>query len=103
MTSHDNIMHDDIIIVNTPWLPIHFRLQTCLIPLNTIDFLGHLENFDKDIAIIMAELGIASTTHLQQKNATRNRAPYQHYYTPERRERVAKLYQEDIETFAYEF
>jgi len=81
----------------------HFRLQTCLIPLEAVDFLGRFETFDSDFKKVLAQLDIKSAIKLHRKNATKNRHPYQHYYTPELRDRVAKLYQQDIEALGYEF
>ncbi len=82
---------------------IHFRLQTELLPLNKIDFLGRFENFDADLKEVLTRLKLKADIELEQKNSTKNRQSYQDYYTPALRERVARLYQPDIEVLEYEF
>ena len=86
----------------TQW-DIHFRLQTRLIPLSTIDFLGRFETFEYDLIKVLTRLGLKADIELERKNASKNRRPYQDYYTPDVRERVTCLYQEDIETLGYKF
>jgi hypothetical protein len=81
----------------------HFRLQTQLIPLDLIDFIGRFENFDIDLKNVLAQLGLNAEIQLEQKNASETRVSYQEYFTPELRKRVEKLYEDDIKTFEYEF
>ena len=79
----------------------HLRLQSSLIDLNHIDFLGRFENFQTDLREVMGLLDIEAT--IKKKNASGRKADYHEYYTERTREKVAELYKKDIRIFNYEF
>ncbi len=65
-----------------------------------VDFVGRFEALGRDFQHVCAKLGI--TADLPHLNAT-ERTKYQDYYTPETRDAIGELFQEDIEAFGYEF
>jgi hypothetical protein len=79
----------------------HLRLQSRLIDLNHIDFLGRLETFDENLKEVMSILGIEAL--IKKKNATNRNPDYRKYYTGQARDKVAKLYEKDIKLFGYKF
>jgi len=82
---------------------IHFRLQTCLVPAERLDFLGRYETFEADLGHIVTQLALERPTAFAEKNASKSRTHYRDYYTPELKDRVATLYRDDIEAFSYDF
>lgn len=81
----------------------HFWPQVRNVPTERLDFLGHHESFEADLDRVVAQLGFERTEAFEKKNSTHGRRHYREYYTPALRDRVAKLYREDIEKFSYEF
>jgi hypothetical protein len=82
---------------------IHFRLQTRLVPIDDIDFLGRFERFETDLNTVLGHLGIPSDAPLERINWSVSKRPYQDYYTDDLRNRIAALYQPDIKAFGYNF
>jgi len=80
----------------------HFRLQSRLIDLNHIDYIGRFENFENDLKTVLTKLDIKDMT-IDKKNATVDRKPYQEYYNEELKQRVARIYARDINLFSYKF
>jgi hypothetical protein len=67
-----------------------------------VDFIGRVENIEKDMAFIQEKLNIHK--ELLFINRTQNKKPdYRSYYSPSTRDIVAEVYQEDIQTFGYQF
>ncbi len=79
----------------------HLRLQSRLVDLNHIDYLGRFETYAEDLRAVMKILGIEAS--IKRKNATKRKADYREYYTDRTREKVAKLYERDIKIFGYKF
>lgn len=80
---------------------IHIRLQTKLVPLDELDFLGHLETFNEDMMDLFSILGLEPPA-IPHANSTSHKH-YSSYYTPETRDIVARIYKDDIEAFGYVF
>lgn len=80
----------------------HLKSQSKLIDLNMIDFIGRLENFQQDTQIVFNQLGL-KVEKLEQKNATSNQKGYQEYYSSSLRDKVAKIYESDVQIFGYHF
>ena len=79
----------------------HIRLQTELIDLNNVDYLGHIENFAADFSHVCARIGIPDTG-VVSKNVSEHK-PWQEYYTEPLRDKVASLYRKDIQVLGYRF
>ncbi|MCP4142729.1 MAG: sulfotransferase family protein [Chloroflexi bacterium] len=79
----------------------HIRLQSKLIDLNHIDFLGRFEAFEEDIKEVMRILDIEAS--IKKKNASKRKADYRDYYTDRIKDKVAELYKQDIQIFNYKF
>jgi hypothetical protein len=79
----------------------HLRLQSRLIDINHIDFLGRFETFEDDLEKVMKILDIQAV--IKKINATDRKADYRDYYTERTINMVAELYKKDIQIFNYEF
>lgn len=79
----------------------HIRLQTALIPLDKVDFVGRLENFNEDLLYVMSMLGLNHVA-IPHKNKTHH-THYSTYYTKKTRRIIAEKYRKDIEAFGYQF
>lgn len=75
----------------------HFRLQTELVDLRHISYLGRLESFHPDCNRVFADIGIAGVT-LEKRNAT-GVAP--DVYSPRLLRMVEDLYAEDLRALGY--
>lgn len=65
-----------------------------------VDFVGKFENINSDFEIIKDKLGL--DVFLPHLNST-NRSKYQTYFTEDSKQRVAELWQQDIDNFNYCF
>lgn len=82
----------------------HLRLQSKLIDLNNIDYLGRFETFNDDIANVFRKLEInLDQNNISMMNASKNAKPYQKYYNDDIAQKVYKIYQKDIQIFNYKF
>lgn len=88
--------------VNVESFDRHIRPQTSLIDINALDFLGRMENFDKDACNVFSSLGMPEHKIIPA-NVTSNSKNYQKYYSDELAEIVQKIYQKDIQVFGYKF
>lgn len=66
-----------------------------------MDFIGKLENVDKDWQTVCQRIGIDEQL-LPRKNVTQH-VPYQDYYDADSAELVGRYWARDIEMFGYEF
>ena len=66
-----------------------------------VDFVGRTERLDVDFAEACRRAGIAAAP-LPRVNATEH-SRYQEYYDASSRERVGRIYAQDVETFGYAF
>lgn len=80
----------------------HLRLQTALIDLNSIDYLGRMETFGDDVNYIFRKLGLHEK-EIVPKNVTSNSKPYQNHYSQDLAAKVAQIYRKDIRMFGYRF
>lgn len=78
----------------------HFRLQSTLIPDN-VDFIGKFESLSADFQTIVDNLNLPVEKMGHRNKSTRK--DYKDYYDKELRQKVAILYQKDIERFNYTF
>lgn len=92
----DFINHLDVARTNS-----HLKLQTKLIPVDQLDFIGKMDNFAHDLNYVCDVIGI-NCGEIPHKHKTEH-AHYSFYYTPRTKEIIAKKYQEDIETFGFTF
>ena len=79
----------------------HLRLQSRLIDLDHIDYLGRFETFDDDYPFICRKLGI-STDGLEHRNKS-SREDFRNYYDHKLRDKVYQIYQRDIQIFGYQY
>ena len=86
---------------NLEYEDVHFRLQTVLVPIEEMDFIGRFENLENDLNLLMEmlELENREILHLNKTEHTH----YSHYYTDETRDIIARIYKTDIEAFNYKF
>lgn len=79
----------------------HVRLQSRLMPVEEMDFIGRFENLAADVSHIFGRIGLegASLPHLN-KTA---KSDFRTFYDEASVQRVRELYQEDIERFGYTY
>jgi hypothetical protein len=79
----------------------HLRLQTSLIDLNNIDFLGRFETFSSDYSKICEHLELPIDDMVNVNPGKRDN--YQDYYNKALIEKVYSLYRKDIQLLGYSF
>ena len=69
------------------------------------NFVGKFETLQADFSQAMREFGIAHDPHLPVTNQSKvkEHSDYRDYYTPAMRDKVARVFEEDIDTFKYTF
>lgn len=80
----------------------HICLQSALIDLSEIDYLGRMEAFEKDLIEIFGILDVP-LEDVKKKNKSSYENPFRELYTQELIERVAAIYRKDIQIFGYHF
>ena len=80
----------------------HLRLQSKLIDLNWIDFVGRFETFAEDYKTICRKLDIP-LDKLPHKNKSSKTKHYKEFYTEALRNKVYQIYLKDIQIFGYKF
>jgi len=81
---------------------VHLKLQSELIDLNNIDFIGRFENFNDDLNEVLNKLEI-EIDEIEKKNVSNFGKDYKDYYDEELIEIVARIYSKDIMLFSYTF
>lgn len=67
-----------------------------------VDFIGRVEDFHTDFAVVRERLGLPATQEIPSRNKSQH-GHYSDYYTDETRQRVAEVYARDITEFGYSF
>jgi hypothetical protein len=80
---------------------LHLRLQSKLIDLNNVDYIGRFENFSSDLSEVIQTLGLGKI-EIEKKNTSSTKRDYRDYYDKNLRQKVAKLYSKDIRIFSYD-
>jgi len=80
----------------------HLKLQSSLIDLNEIDYIGRFETFAEDYTAICQKLDIPLDNFIH-KNKSLKTKHYTEFYTDELREKVHQIYLKDIQIFGYKF
>ncbi|MEM6580399.1 MAG: sulfotransferase family 2 domain-containing protein [Pseudomonadota bacterium] len=80
----------------------HIRSQSALIDLNTLDYLGRMETFDRDARYIFDKLKLKKAD-IVPRNVTSERKAYRDYYDDRLVEEVAQIYRKDIQILGYTF
>lgn len=78
----------------------HIALQTTLMPVEELSFLGRFENFTSDLSNVLDRLQVVAP--IPHKNPTRHKK-YTKYYTAHTKKLIAELYRQDIDAFGYQF
>lgn len=79
----------------------HIREQSSIIDLSRVDFIGRIENMEKDLKTVMTKLNIPFED-MKHVGATPPR-PLSEMYNDMLAEKVYKIYERDITIFGYEF
>lgn len=82
-------------------IDVHIMLQSKLIPLESVDFIGRFERFDEDLRLVLQVLGLDDVA-IPHKNASAH-PHYSRYYSEKTKKIIAKKYKADIEAFGYVF
>ncbi len=86
--------------IAVPGTDQHLTLQSRMIDLNRVDFLGRLETFDRDFAEVCERVGMpAVPTAPKNQTAPGGR---DRQASDELRELVATMYRRDYQVFGYE-
>lgn len=67
-----------------------------------LDYIGKIENFDRDIRKIFNNIKIKNYNEIEPKNTTKHMI-YKKYYTPYLRSLVEKKFKKDLDMFEYKF
>ena len=88
-------------IKTNQFLVSHFMsYHDYLSPWSSMDFIGKLENFQRDMSFICNRMGINYVpTHLNMTS----RDKYSKYYNKDSKEKIKQLYKDDIEMFDYQY
>lgn len=82
----------------------HIRLQAALIDLNEVDFVGRLESLNDDLALVLRAVGLPDSNIGARNVSTRaDSSVYRRFYDDDLADRVATLYQRDVQLFGYRF
>lgn len=78
----------------------HLALQTRLIDLTQVDYLGRLESFDTDFAAVCERIGVPAT-RVEVRNRTEPRDGAVEHVSDELRSLVGEIYRHDFQVFGY--
>lgn len=95
---------DSFVLEGTEHLSRFRRQQSSLLhsAKHSVDFVGRVESMAADVAEVRKRLGLTQLEALPRRNVSK-RTHYRDYYTPETRDRVADLFQDDIRRYGYDF
>jgi hypothetical protein len=79
----------------------HIRLQSKLVDMNNVDFIGRFEKFEEDLGKVAQMIGIEYKK--TRKNMSKQKSSYVDYYDDRLQNIVADIYRKDIHIFQYEF
>ncbi|MGB5819499.1 MAG: sulfotransferase family protein [Saonia sp.] len=82
---------------------IHFRSQSKLIDLNSVNYIGRFENFEKDLSHVFKTMNIDFQQITKKNVSSKNKLNYRDYYNDSLRAKVAKIYEKDLNIFSYDF
>lgn len=70
-----------------------------------VDFIGRFENLEEDMSFVLKETGLEEENllNLKKLNQSTRMEDYTRYYTPFLKEKVEKIFEEEIEYFKYRF
>ena len=68
----------------------------------TVDFIGRIESFDHDAAVVRDKLGLPAIEAAPRRNKS-SHGHYSEYYDDATRSRIAEVFAPDIEAFDYTF
>lgn len=80
----------------------HLRLQSALIDLNHIDYLGRHETMDHDLPAIMKKIGLPDDP-IEKTNVSPGRKHYSEYYDDRLKNKTFQIYRNDVRIFGYDF
>lgn len=80
----------------------HLRLQSALIDINNLDYLGRLETFNKDFEFLCDRLEMPKKNVVSRNVSPTNKSP-KNYYNSDLIEKVYQLYKKDIQIFGYQY
>jgi hypothetical protein len=78
------------------------QLSTLSAAQRRVDFIGRLETFDRDIAVVRERLGLPPEQTAPHVNRT-SHGHYRDFYTDRTRDHVAEVFAADIDAFGYTF
>lgn len=87
-------------------LPYNYTKYTDLNQNIIVDRVVRYENLNQELGEIFSELGVPFSGSLgptEKSHYRKDRRPYQEVYTPEQRDAVAKLFDQEIKMHGYEF
>ena len=80
----------------------HIRLQSKLIDLNSVDYIGRFENFEEHLSKIIELIGLDSI-NIEHRNPSKRKSNYREYYDESLKRKVAEIYSKDINIFSYDY
>lgn len=80
----------------------HYRSQHTLVDLESLDFLGRLENLESDVTAVMERLTGRDEVRIPKLN-TSERSHYSRYYDETLKRLVEERYAEDLRLLGYDF
>ena len=78
------------------------QVKTLTAGARQVDFVGRLETFDRDIAVVRERLGLPAVEAPPHVNRSKH-GDYREYYSDQTRDHVAQVFAADIEAFGYTF
>ena len=78
------------------------QVRTLMAGSRLVDFVGRLESFERDLAVVRERLGLPPLEEIPHRNKGHH-GDYREYYTDRTREHVATVFADDIEAFGYTF